>query len=412
MNQSLLKQRDFRLLWIGQLATIFGNRFSELALPWIVLQHSGSPWQAGLVAICSQIAPLLLAIPSGVWIEKKNKLSIAFWAEAVRMFAMGSLAIVAFLGYLNPWTIAVVLFLMGLAGLFFRISIHSIIPSIVGRKRLLEAHNNIEGADALGTTLGPTLAGLMFAALGAAWTLTVETFAFFISLVCIQLVKFKEKIVITNASVDKSRLGEAIVGLKYLVGHSAQRMLTMNSIVLIFSTYAVELLAIIHAKQVLQLNIGQTGILFSAAGIGNILGVFLISKIKNAPWNLLFSSVLFVSGTGVLLLTLADSFYWALVGMFLFDGALSMGFVLNGSARQAITPDRLLARISGAGILLGGMMGIGGKLYAGGVAEANSSTLALAICGALLLLGAVIAYTNGYMRRPLHQVEPIELQGK
>ncbi|WAH35991.1 hypothetical protein [Alicyclobacillus dauci] len=43
---------NFRSLWFGRMVSIFGDRFTELALPWIVLQSTHSPWKAGLVVAC------------------------------------------------------------------------------------------------------------------------------------------------------------------------------------------------------------------------------------------------------------------------------------------------------------------------------------------------------------------------
>jgi len=77
--------------------------------------------------------------------------------------------------------------------------------------------------------------------------------------------------------------------------------------------------------------------------------------------------------------------------MFLFDGALSLGFVINGSARQAITPDHFLARIGGGGMLLSGIVAISGNLFAGGMSEVVDPRFVLAFCGALLIGSSILA---------------------
>lgn len=95
--------------------------------------------------------------------------------------------------------------------------------------------------------------------------------------------------------------------------------------------------------------------------------------------------------------------------MFLFDGALSMAFVINGSARQAITPDRLLSRISSGGIVISGFVSILGNLYAGGAAEVLNPRIALGFCSLRLLLIIVVCITlNLKLRNSLEDVEPLE----
>ncbi|WLR42054.1 hypothetical protein LC087_14940 [Bacillus carboniphilus] len=43
----MFKNRNFLVLWLGQLVSIFGGRFSELVIPWVVLQVTQSPLKAG-----------------------------------------------------------------------------------------------------------------------------------------------------------------------------------------------------------------------------------------------------------------------------------------------------------------------------------------------------------------------------
>lgn len=102
----LYKNKNFVVMWVGQLATIFGNRFSEIAIPLIVLQLTGSPWQAALVVVCSQVAPLVLSLPVGDWVEYKPKRQIAMLAEAISFLTMSVLVIFVWLDLLNIWILA------------------------------------------------------------------------------------------------------------------------------------------------------------------------------------------------------------------------------------------------------------------------------------------------------------------
>jgi MFS family permease len=412
MKLALMKQRNFRLIWIGQMLSILGSRFSELALPWIVLHNTGSPLKAGLVVVCSQIAPLILALPAGAWIENQRKKPVALWAELGRTAAMLVLVIAAIMNVLSVWIIAFVLLISGLAGLLFRISFHSMLPHIVGRKNLLEAHNYLEGADAISTLIGPMLAGITFAVLGATGTLGIDTLTFFISFLTIILLQYNERMAKLSYQVPdtSTKWSETLKGMRHLIGNNVQRMLTLNHWILHFCTVSVTLLAMILAQKNLLLSIEKTGLLFSAAGLGNIVGVYLISRLKNLPWGIVQATLFFVSAIGIVLLASAQSFGWALLGMFLFDGALSMGFVVHGSVRQAITPDHLLARISSTGFLISGLAGIIGSLYAGGIAEWLDSRIALGFCAALLLVGGIITLMNRSLHQPINQVEPMELE--
>ncbi|MEN8702161.1 MFS transporter [Bacillus infantis] len=158
----LFKNKNFLVLWIGQLATIFGNRFSEIAVPLVVLQLTGSPWKAALIAVCSRAVPLALSLQAGYWVDRHSKKKIAMGADALSFMAMSALVLCFFFNVLNIWILAICLLVLGAAGLFYRVSLGAMLPSIVGRDQLVRAHNYIEGADAVSTLAGPVMAGLLF----------------------------------------------------------------------------------------------------------------------------------------------------------------------------------------------------------------------------------------------------------
>ncbi|TMW70376.1 MFS transporter [Alteribacter natronophilus] len=151
----------------------------------------------------------------------------------------------------------------------------------------------------------------------------------------------------------------------------------------------------------------QTGLVLSAAGAGNLAGVFLLHKIRHFPWRYLFGALMAVSGGGIFLLLSSDMLIFIMAGMFLFDGALSMAFVVNGSARQAVTPDGFLARVGGGGVLLSGLAAIGGNLFAGGVAEWIGATAALTICAVIMLAGCLVSICFRGGKNPVKMLEPV-----
>jgi MFS family permease len=408
----LLKDRNFLVLWLGQLVSIFGNRFSELAIPWIVLQVTESPMKAGIVAISTQLAPLVFSIPAGVWIESLPKKKVAMISELVRTLTMTALVVFIFFGIFNIWVISSLLFFIGLAGLFFRISINSMLPVIVKRGDLVDAHNYLEGADAISTFVGPILAGTLFILVGAAWTLAIDAVSFLLSLIGISFLVFPyktERVHKVPAKTIRSRVKDSLEGLRFLFATNNQRFISFNHSVLLFSTNAVILLVIIYAKNGLNLNVAQTGVLLSSAGLGNIIGVFILDRIKSLRLNQLYGFILFTSGLGVMMITISSNYIIVLIGIFLFDGALSMAFVLNGTARQSVTPDRLLSRVSGGGILIGGLVAIIGNAFAGGLAEYADVKIPLALCSILLFVNSLIAFKQRGMNKPIKDITPQEL---
>ncbi|MGE8205622.1 MFS transporter [Heyndrickxia sp. NPDC080065] len=397
----MLKERNFSILWLGQLVSIFGSRFSELVIPWIVLQVTNSPIKASIVAISMQMAPLLFSLPAGVWVENHSKKKIAMVSELARMIMMSLLVMMIFLGHFNLFVISSILFVSGIAGLLFRISMNTILPGIAGRTSLVEAHNYMEAADAISTLLGPLLAGVVLSYIGAAATLSIDAASFLISFISISVLTFIEREPSKRKINKKSLFKQGLSGVKYLFSTKIQRFITFNHIVLNFTTQAVSLLVIVLAKQDLQLSPTQIGFLLSGAGWGNLIGIFLMHHLKDIQWNKLYGSIMLASGCGIFIVAHSTNMWVIFLGMFVFDGALSMAFVINGAARQTLTPDQFLARVSSGGILLSSTVVILANSYAGIVSERMNSVWALLFCACILFINSVMSFVQKKLKKPL-----------
>ncbi|SES66397.1 Transmembrane secretion effector [Oceanobacillus limi] len=407
---SLFKNKNFAVMWFGQLATIFGNRFSEIAIPLIVLQLTGSPWQSALVVVCSQVAPLILSLPVGTWIEGKPKKQVAMVAEIISFLTMSLLVMLVWADHLTIWILATSLFILGATGLFFKVSFSAMVPGVVGRNRLVHAHSYFEGADAISTFVGPVLAGVVLSSFGVAMVLTIDAMTYFISFLGILFLTFHEK----KWSVKQEKMRQtylsSIKNVRYLFTNPYQTFISVQHVILNFSTTAMTLTIIIYTSQVLYFNEWQTGMVLSSAGVGNLVGVFLLNKINHFSWKYLYAGLMVVSSGGIILILCSYELVLIMGGMFLFDGALSMAFVVNGSARQAVTPDAYLARIGGGGILLSGVVAMGGNLFAGGVSESINPNSSLIFCAGVLLLATFVSLVFKQGDKKLDKLVPIEFK--
>ncbi|RJO94822.1 MFS transporter [Exiguobacterium sp. RIT452] len=398
--KNIFSNKNFRLLWIGQLATIFGNRFSEIALPWIILNQTGSPLKVGLVIICQHIGPMIFSIPVGNLIEKINKKKVLLFSDAIQFIITTLIIIFTLNDSLSISVISILMFVSGIANLFFRVSFNSMLPSIFGREKLVDVHNSIEAADAVSTLLGPILAGTSIALLGAVWTMSIDAFSFLLSFLSVLFITYNFKMFASKVDNDTrspsksiSSKSEWILGIKYIFSNKIQVLLTFTQVTLYFLTVGVGFLTLILTKEVNELSAFEIGVIFSGAGVGNIVGVLIMNKVKKYSWKNLSITLFFVSAVGVLLVALSKEFIVATLGMFLYDGALSMIFVLYSTARQASTHDHLLARVSSAGVLISSSTILLSTTISSFIAEYYGPQNALWICIALLFITAVL-YTR------------------
>ncbi|UUI41677.1 MFS transporter [Oceanobacillus oncorhynchi] len=410
--KSILINQDFRRMWGSEFLSILNGRFKELLIPLVVLGQTSSPLVTALVALSQQLGTVLFAIPIGTWVETKNKVRIASSCHFLYGIGIFMLAFLLATQNVNAVIIASLLFVMGLLALISRTAFTSMIPAIAGRENLLKAHTNIEAADAIATVIGPALGGILLAKTGSVLTLLICGILSLLSALLIGFIRNKEGFIGTETEeLQKSKwsvfLRRSIAGLKILISNPQQLISTIAMAILAFTTIFITLTIIFYARITLELSEGFIGILLSSAGVGNIVGIFLINKFKNLNWVLLMSFLLIISGIGILMITATNVFIMMCFGMAVFDCALSMAFIVQGAIHQGITPDEFLTRVRSSTYVIGGLFSILGTFLAGAIPELFTEKIALMIGAFILLMPACIFLRFGKAGVALSKVEPV-----
>src|SRR5271166_2743302 len=94
----LWRNRDYVLLWGGQVISAIGSRVSLVAFPLLLLFLTGSPAQAGLVTALRGIPYALLMLPAGVLIDRWDRKRVMVLCDSARALALGSIPLAAALG--------------------------------------------------------------------------------------------------------------------------------------------------------------------------------------------------------------------------------------------------------------------------------------------------------------------------
>lgn len=366
---------EFIKVWSHYLSRLLSDRFYELILPLIVLGISGSPIITTAVLMVQKAASILFAIPVGTFIERINVVTVAWVANFVYGCLLFFLSYIFARGIGDLWLITIIIFLLGFAGLVIQIAQQAMIPRIVSRERLLSANNLLEAADAIVTFIGPALGGYLLATYGGSTTLIICGTLYLAAMLLLIFIKYNHQPTVkkqqTLVKSVRTFIEESKAGMGHLFINTPQMLITLTAISLSFSTTFIILSVIMHADLTLSFSETQIGLLLSCAGIGNLLGVFLMPRFKQMNWLPFLGILMAVSGVGIILLT-TSHFYLMCLGMVLFDGALSMGFVVQISVQQGITPDHLIARVRSAVHVLTSLTGMLATFLAGVITEWNT----------------------------------------
>jgi MFS family permease len=89
---SILKHRDYRLLWAGQSISQLGDQFHLIALPWLVLTITRDPVQLGIVLALAGVPRALLMLLGGAFADRHSPRTIMLVSDSLRFGIVAGLA--------------------------------------------------------------------------------------------------------------------------------------------------------------------------------------------------------------------------------------------------------------------------------------------------------------------------------
>jgi len=106
---SALYYRNFRLLWIGTLVSHSGDWMDQVALNWLVLELTGSPFYLGLANLCRGIPILLFTLIGGVAADRLERRKLMLMTQSFAMLLALLLATLVISGRINIWLVLVII---------------------------------------------------------------------------------------------------------------------------------------------------------------------------------------------------------------------------------------------------------------------------------------------------------------
>ncbi len=367
----LLRDPAYRRLWTSILTSSFGAQISMLALPLTaaLLLHA-TPTQMGLLAAMGIVPFVLFSLPAGVWLDRVRKLPVYVAGETLAAFALVSVPLAWWMGWLSMGWLYVVELVMGAVHTVAGSAAQIVLVQVVPRERLVEAHAKNALAQSGAEVVGPGLAGVIIKLIGAPLALLADACMLIFSALILRGITIAEQLG-DRGKHDFWR--DLKVGLRFVL---TNRLLV--ALALVMGTwqmchYAAVTVQILYATRELGLSEGQIGLCYVGMGVGSVLASFIGHRIsaRIGPGPCLVLGVA-VAGFGWLLLAAipAGPFgvaAFALMLMLFSTGAVLI-FINFLALRQAVTPEPLLGRMTaamrwltllaaGPGALLGGWLG-------------------------------------------------------
>ncbi|MCI8869903.1 MAG: MFS transporter [Lawsonibacter sp.] len=354
MKQTKLFTRDFTLVVIGQIISLFGNAVLRLTLPLYLLEVTGSSALFGLVSAAAFVPMVALAPLGGVAADRLPK---ARTMAALDFFTCGlTLAVALLLGRapLIPLLLVSMALLYAVQGAYQPV-VSASIPLLAGPEGLMGGNAAINLVASLSGLLGPVLGGLLYAAVGLMPVLWVSAGCFLLSAVMELFIRIPHRPAPMERSVWSTVKGDMAQGLDYLfrqeraLSHGVWIVCGFN---LLFSAMLIVGMPVIITQR-LGLAESLYGFAQGAMGLGGLLGGLLAGALGSRlsvrrSWLLLALGAACAGGMALPLALNAPALvcYGVLAAMVLSITALATLFqVVMLAFVQGRTPDHLVGKV-------------------------------------------------------------------
>lgn len=354
MKKQVLFHKDFTLVVIGQIVSLFGNAILRFALPLYLLRETGSPSLFGAVSACSFIPMIIFSLFGGVLADRVNKRNIMVILD------FGTAAIIAVFYLIHgilpivPIMIVCLMLLYSISGAY-QPAVQASIPALLENEQIMRGNAVINMVNTLASLLGPIIGGILFGAWGLIPILIVSTACFFSSAVMeifIHIPFKKRKSEKSMASIVLEDLKESGKYIKDEKPEFVPVIVILALFNLIFSSVMIVGIPIMVVN-ILQMSDISLGITQGALGLGGLAGGLLGGiiggrlKLKNGYLLLAGCSVsALVMGFGLFSFVPPLVGYWLITGMSFAAMALSTMFTIQMcSMVQQQTPSHLIGKI-------------------------------------------------------------------
>lgn len=345
----LLREHDFRLLWIGETTSALGTTISRLALPLVaVVTLQVSTFQVSVLTAASWVPWLVVGLPAGAWVDRLRRRPLMLACNAASFTLLLSVPIAAWMGMLTFGHLFVVALLTGVASVFFSTAYQVYLPTVVAPEHLTEANARLQGSESAAQVAGPSLAGLLAQVAGAVAGLAADALSFAVSSVCLLRIHALEEPAATTRR-PSTLTKEIMDGLRFLRADPYLRVLTVFGALSNLALTGYQSILVVFLIREVGVSPGMVGLLLSGMSVGGVIGAtgataiarrfgtargLLLSEICTVPFGLLIP--LTAPGPRLLFVVLG--------GLAIGVGIVS-GNVLKTGFRQSYCPRHILGRV-------------------------------------------------------------------
>jgi len=294
--QHPLRERNFRMLWAGSAISAVGDQFYLVALPWVVLQLTGSAVAVGTILMAVAIPRALLMLLGGALTDRISARRILMSTATARTLLVTIIGFLLWWHLLQLWQLYVLGFFFGVADAFAWPAATTLLPSVVKREQLVAANSVFQTTGQMTTIAAPAPAGLVIKALGTAWAFFIDAISFLFIIAALWRLPDPPK----AASAAKPPVWRSILdGIAYVRRDVPLRSLMLVAAMLNFCISGPMGVGLPYLVKIKFGSAAAYGLVISAMAAGGLIGALLAGMVKIKRRGLLLLGACAVISAGI-----------------------------------------------------------------------------------------------------------------
>lgn len=397
---SILRERDFSLLWSAQLLSALGDWMMIVAVPAYVYYLTGSALSTGLAFVAETLPALLFGLLAGVFVDRWDRRVVIMVCDLLR-----GIIILAMLTVNDPnhvWLLYLVAFAESTVTQLFQPAHRAVLPTIVGRNDDLAAANALYSfSNGTVRLIGAPLGGVVYALLGFHVLVLLDSLSYLVSTVMV-LAMTRRSYAAAGLGTDKALgevrpqtwirriLAEVSYGIWLIMRNRGLRSLLVISSTYLLANGAVTAVLMPYVVEDLGGGARELGFLLSALGVGYLVGA-PVAKLLSDPRLLrpaIAGSLVMVGGCFAVVF---NSHHLVVALVFIGIAGLPGSIVLTviQTQVQRSTGDEVLGRVSSAFLTLDRIATVVGATAAGLIAQGAGLSVVLNGAAAVIVAAGI-----------------------
>jgi hypothetical protein len=336
-----LRERQFRLLFTGQIVSLLGDAITGVALAFAVLDLTGSATDLGYVFAAKTIPLVTFLLVGGVFADRLPRRAVMLVADVTRFGTQGGVALLVLTHDAQIWEIVVLQAISGTATAFFNPASTGLTPMTVSPERLQQA-NALRGLSMASTgVLGSIVSGVLVAGVGAGWALAIDAATFAVSAFFLAQLRLPAHVTLP----PQSFFGDLRDGWREFASRTWVWVIVVAASIGNMMTSVFVVLGALLAKTSLG-GAGAWAAILASLGVGSMIGGFVALRVRVRRPLFFGSSLLGFLAVPIALLALRAPVVLVAAGALLAGSGNMVFNSLWETALQRHVPPASLSRVS------------------------------------------------------------------